>query len=250
MIPAVVATQIRNCVSDYLRTTFRPTTPGFESLMERFLQEPDQVYRGPYVSLGLPFRSGSIGADYFPEIPLGFTPFLHQEQAFNRLSPPYYQSTLIATGTGSGKTECFLLPLLEHCRQHQGKSGIKALLIYPMNALATDQAKRIAQFIHTTPSLTGNVTAGLYVGDSDETPTGVMTPDKIITDKHILRESPPDILLTNYKMLDYLLIQPDVQKLWRYNQPETLRYLIVDEFHTFDGAYPRTGTTVATRLLG
>ncbi|MGQ4650336.1 DEAD/DEAH box helicase [Lyngbya aestuarii] len=245
MIPAVVATQIRNCVSDYLRTTFRPTTPGFESLMERFLQKPDNVYRGPYVSLGLPFRSGTIGADYFPEIPLGFTPFLHQEQAFNRLIPPYYQSTLIATGTGSGKTECFLLPLLEHCRQQQGESGIKALLIYPMNALATDQAKRIAQFIHNTPSLTGKVTAGLYVGDSDETPTAVMTPDKIITDKHILRESPPDILLTNYKMLDYLLIQPDVQKLWRYNQPETLRYLIVDEFHTFDGAQ---GTDLACLL--
>ena len=243
MIPSVVATQVRNCVSDYLHTTFRPTTLGFDGLIDRFLAEPDNVCRGPYISIGLPFRTGT-GSDPFREIPLGFTPHLHQERAFQRLSPPYYQSTLIATGTGSGKTECFLLPLLEHCRQHQGELGIKAILIYPMNALATDQAKRIADLIHSTPSLNG-ITAGLYIGDQDETPTARMSASKIITDKRIIRESPPDILLTNYKMLDYLLVQPDAQKLWRHNQPNTLRYIVVDEFHTFDGAQ---GTDLACLL--
>ena len=245
MIPSVVATQVRNCVSDYLHTTFRPTTPGFEGLMDRFLADPDNICRGPYISIGLPFRHGTSGSDYFSEIPLGFTPHLHQERAFRRLSPPYYQSALIATGTGSGKTECFLLPILEHCRQQQGELGIKAILIYPMNALATDQAKRIAELIHNTPSLRGKITAGLYIGDQDETPTSVMGSDKIITDKRIIRESPPDLLLTNYKMLDYLLVQPDTQKLWSHNQPETLRYVVVDEFHTFDGAQ---GTDLACLL--
>jgi len=244
MIPSVVATQVRNCVSDYLRTTFHPTTPGFDGLIDRFLAEPDHICRGPYLSIGLPFRSGT-GSDLFREIPLGFSPHLHQERAFRRLAPPYYQSTLIATGTGSGKTECFLLPLLEHCRQQQGSLGIKAILIYPMNALATDQANRIAELIHNTPSLQGKVTAGLYIGDQDETPTALMSAHKIITDKRIIRESPPDILLTNYKMLDYLLVQPDAQKLWQYNQPDTLRYIIVDEFHTFDGAQ---GTDLACLL--
>jgi DEAD/DEAH box helicase domain-containing protein len=243
VIPSVVATQVRNCVSDYLHTTFRPTTPGFDGLIDRFLAEPDHVCRGPYVSIGLPFRAG-VGSTPFREIPLNFTPHLHQERAFGRLSPPYYQSTLIATGTGSGKTECFLLPLLEHCRQQQGELGIKAILIYPMNALASDQAKRIAGLIHNTPALQG-ITAGLYIGDQDETPTAMMSADKIITDKRIIRESPPDILLTNYKMLDYLLVQPDAQKLWRHQQPDTLRYIVVDEFHTFDGAQ---GTDLACLL--
>jgi DEAD/DEAH box helicase domain-containing protein len=243
MIPSVVATQVRNCVSDYLHTTFRPTTPGFDGLIDRFLAEPDQVCRGPYISIGLPFRTGT-GSTPFREIPLSFTPHLHQERAFQRLSPPYYQSTLIATGTGSGKTECFLLPLLEHCRQQQEELGIKAILIYPMNALASDQAKRIADLIHSTPALHG-ITAGLYIGDQDETPSAMMSADKIITDKRIIRESPPDILLTNYKMLDYLLVQPDSQKLWQYNQPNTLRYIVVDEFHTFDGAQ---GTDLACLL--
>ncbi|MEX6775233.1 DEAD/DEAH box helicase [Limnospira fusiformis] len=245
MFPSVVAAQIRNCVSDYLITTFRPTTPGFNGLIERFLKTANNLYRGPYVSVGLPFRQGTIGGDYFPEIPLGFIPFLHQERAFNRLSPPNYQSTIIATGTGSGKTECFLIPLLEHCRQQGNKPGIKAILIYPMNALATDQSKRIAQIIEQTPSLKGQVTAGLYVGEKDEKPTRVMTPEKVITDKEMLRKSPPDILLTNYKMLDYLLIRPDLQSLWTNNEPETLRYLVVDEFHTFDGAQ---GTDLACLL--
>ena len=59
MIPSVVATQVRNCVCDYLRTTFRPTNPGFEGLMERFLAESDNVCRGPYISIGLPFHPGT-----------------------------------------------------------------------------------------------------------------------------------------------------------------------------------------------
>lgn len=249
MLPSVVATQIRNCVADYLHTTFRPTTPGFTSLIDRFLQKSDNYYKGPYLSIGLPFRPGQTGANIFPEIPLPFHPHLHQEQAFQRLAPPYYQSTLIATGTGSGKTECFLLPLLEHCRQQSAnpetKSGIKAILIYPMNALATDQAKRIAKLIHSIPALNGHVTAGLYVGENPKAAATHMTAETILTDKATIRNAPPDILLTNYKMLDYLLIQPDTQPLWRYNQPDTLRYIIVDEFHTFDGAQ---GTDLACLL--
>ena len=63
-----------------------------------------------------------------------------------------------------------------------------------------------------------------------------MTADFVITCKATLRETPPDILLTNYKMLDYLLIRPRDQPLWRFNSPGLWRYLVVDELHTFDGA--------------
>jgi DEAD/DEAH box helicase domain-containing protein len=148
----------------------------------------------------------------------------------------------VATGTGSGKTECFLLPLLDHCRlEHaEGSRGIKAILIYPMNALATDQARRIAQLIHATPALAG-LRAGLHIAASDDAPTAAMSATSVITDKAALHKAPPDILLTNYKQLDYLLLQPQVQSLWAHNGRladgrSTLRYLVVDEFHTFDGA--------------
>jgi DEAD/DEAH box helicase domain-containing protein len=236
MIPSVVASEVRTSVEDFLKTTFRHSTHRFEGLTERFLADPDNCFKGPYVSIALPFRTGTSGANYFPDVPMAFPPHRHQELAFERLKTPFYKSTLIATGTGSGKTECFLMPILDHCVQHRGEPGIKALLIYPMNALATDQAKRIAKTIHDNPKLNGHVTAGLFVGESEREPRAVMTEDGVITDKDILRHNPPDILLTNYKMLDYLLVRPRDQQLWSGNAPETLRYLVVDEIHTFDGA--------------
>ncbi|MEB3317840.1 MAG: DEAD/DEAH box helicase [Cyanobacteriota bacterium] len=191
--------------------------------------------------MALPFHKGER-SDWFPEFQLPYKPWRHQEQAFARLSPGSPQNTLVATGTGSGKTECFLLPCLEHCRQarRQGQLGIKVLILYPMNALATDQAKRIAHLIHTTPALAG-LRAGLYIGDKEELPSIAMGPERVITDRATLHKAPPDLLLTNYKQLDYLLLQPHVQGLWAHNGPNpdgpsVLRYLVVDEFHTFDGA--------------
>ena len=105
-----------------------------------------------------------------------------------------------------------------------------------MNALATDQARRIAETIHNTPSLRGRVSAGLYVGEGERSPHTTMGPEHVITDRNTLRKRPPDILLTNYKMPDFLLIRPVDRRLWRHNEPDTLRYLVVDELHTFDGA--------------
>ena len=241
MLPSVVASELEQVACDAIRTAFHPTTPGFRGLIDRFLTDREQLLKGPYVSVALPFREGS-GRDWFPQIPLPFPPYRHQEKAFARLLPGSPGNTLVATGTDSGKTECFLLPLLEHCRQQQaqGQRGIKAILIYPMNALATDQARRIADLIHTIPSL-ARLRAGLYIGASDDAPTVAMTATSVITDKDALHKAPPDILLTNYKQLDYLLIQPHVQSLWEHNGrlpdgSSTLRYLVVDEFHTFDGA--------------
>ena len=104
-----------------------------------------------------------------------------------------------------------------------------------MNALATDQADRLAELIYNS-KLRGHVTAGIYVGQREKDPPKLMKPDKLISDKETMRLSPPDILLTNYKMLDYLLIRPDDRPLWDHNNPETLRFLVVDELHNFDGA--------------
>jgi DEAD/DEAH box helicase domain-containing protein len=159
--------------------------------------------------------------EYFPDITQQYSPYLDQESAFERLSGPKPQSTIIATG--SGKTECFLYPIIDHCYRHRGESGIKAILIYPMNVLATDQAGRLARIIYNDRNLKANVTAGLFVGQSEKDPHMGMTADAIISHKDTLRHSPPDILLTNYKMLDYLLIRAKDYTLWQHNLPETLR---------------------------
>jgi len=74
------------------------------------------------------------------------------------------------------------------------------------------------------------------VGQSEKDPSKVMGPESIVTNKVTLRLKPPDILLTNYKMLDYLLVRVKDFPLWKQNGPESLRFLVVDELHTFDGA--------------
>lgn len=245
MIPSLLAKQVRQGVEDFLKTTFPISTPFFHGLVENLLAEDGEVFKGPYLSVQLPFRQGKDGTDTFPDVPLSFPPYMHQEQAFKRLGGSLPQSTIVATGTGSGKTECFLYPILDYCYRTRDEKGIKAILIYPMNALATDQAERLAKIIYNNPNLKGNVTAGLFVGEREKHPSSGMGPDWIVTDKPIMRKVPPNILLTNYKMLDYLLIRSRDYPLWQVNGPETLRFLVVDELHTFDGAQ---GTDLACLL--
>jgi DEAD/DEAH box helicase domain-containing protein len=236
MIPSLLARHLETGLGDYLRTTFPIGTPAFRRLLDDFITNDGELFRGPYVSVQLPFQQSHTKEGFFEGVALDNLPYVHQEKSFARLTGPSPRPTLVATGTGSGKTESFLLPILEHCWRERGKPGIKAIIIYPMNALATDQSKRLASLIHKSTELRGQVTAGLFVGESEKHPRKTMEPDGILTDKDLMRSSPPDILLTNYKMLDMLLNRPKDQGLWRQNEPETLRFLVVDELHTFDGA--------------
>jgi len=111
MNPSVLAQQLQQAVSDYLRLSFETTTPFFDGLLERFLSTPGLLAKGPYLSIKLPFEKGAGQSDFFPDVPLGFLPHKHQEIAFQRIGVEF-KSTLVATGTGSGKTECFQLPIL------------------------------------------------------------------------------------------------------------------------------------------
>lgn len=239
MIPSALSEHLSAGMADFLRASFRSVTPGMGRVIDELIARPGALSRGPYLSAALPFTAGTNSA-WFPHIPLPFTPHAHQEAAFERLSGRRPRNTLVATGTGSGKTECFLLPVLDHCRQTAEQKGVKAILVYPMNALATDQAKRIARMIDQTPSLKGRVKAGLYVGESSggkrRQGHTEMGPRHVITDRAAMQSDPPDILLTNYKMLDYLLLRPEDQGLWKHNRGGVLQYLVVDELHTFDGA--------------
>ena len=236
MLPAVISREIEQGIKSFLRTTFPSSTPAFGRTLESLLDNPGSVFKGPYYQLRLPFRPNPSERLPFEHIQFPYPrPHLHQARAFSRLCQDPPLSTLVATGTGSGKTECFLYPILEHCAARSAEPGIKAIVIYPMNALATDQARRMAKAIHAGDALRDKVTAGLFIGGESDQSTG-MTPDWVITHKDQMREHPPDILLTNYKMLDFLLLRPEEQRLWRDNGPHTLRYLVVDELHSFDGA--------------
>ena len=245
MLPSILAKQLQKGIGDYIETTFPMTNEPFRGSLQNMLQTKDSVYHEPYVAVRLPFRVADEMPSCFESVHTAYLPYVHQQLAYDRLTGDDGRSTLIATGTGSGKTECFLYPILEYCYQHRGEKGIKALIIYPMNALASDQAKRIAELIYNSPELRGNVTAGMYVGGREQTPSRMMSETNVITDHETMLGHAPDILLTNYKMLDYLLVRPKDAALWRDNTPETLKYIAVDELHTFDGAQ---GTDLASLL--
>ena len=257
MQPLIVAQQVTQGVADFLRTAFPSTTPGFIGLLERFLEKRDNIFKGPYLTVPLPYSPGAKQSKpSFSWLTQDFKPHAHQAKAFGRLAGEGARSTLVATGTGSGKTECFLYPILEHCRQAraEGRPGIKAIILYPMNALATDQAGRVAKTIVKTAALAG-VRAGLYVGDTPAEESNIvkeLDPDTftVITDRDALRANPPDILLTNYKMLDFLLLRAADVPLWAQQRPDTLRYLVVDELHTFDGAQGTDLACLIRRLKG
>ena len=240
MLPSILASEIRNSIRSFLVSAYEASDGFFHGVMQRFAEREYSIDKGPFLQVGLPFRTGSEGADFFSSFRMAHAGYAHQEAAWRRLSSNREAAnTLVATGTGSGKTECFLYPLLDHClraRQAGQVQGIKALVIYPMNALASDQARRFAEVIANTPEFKG-LRVGLYVGGAGKSGgETVMTPHSVITERDAMRKAPPDVLLTNYKMLDYLLVRPKDRKLWAHNGPEVLRYVVVDELHTFDGA--------------
>jgi DEAD/DEAH box helicase domain-containing protein len=246
MLPSVLATQLIKGTKEFLKTTFPGSTRTFMGITEKFVEKTGNLYKGPYVSVALPFRKGSSQQRYFPEVvDASFEPYYHQELAFKRLGQETPKPTLVATGTGSGKTESFMFPVLEHCRKNLDLKGIKAIIIYPMNALATDQSKRFARTIAKNPGLNG-ITVGLFVGGEEKQASIAMSADQVITCKDTLRRNPPDVLLTNYKMLDWLLMRPRDQSLWSKNTGnQLLKFIAVDEIHTFDGAQ---GTDLASLL--
>src|SRR3954462_15714811 len=116
MLPSLLARDIQAGLKQFLITAFEPSDSFFHGVMKRFVDNEPGWMKGPYLQVGLPFRFGPQGKEVFGSFALPFSGFAHQERAWARLrSDKGAANTLVATGTGSGKTECFLYPVLEHC---------------------------------------------------------------------------------------------------------------------------------------
>lgn len=253
MIPSLVAGEVRRGIVEYLATTFALADEDARDALTNFLEHPTEgIFRGPFLRVRPPFRS--VDSDWASPLAYhpadwtadGIRPHRHQGQAWARLAGRTRtpEPTIITTGTGSGKTEGFEIPILDHVlwARDSGIGGVKALILYPMNALVTDQAGRFARRVASDPALNG-VRVGEFSGSSGE--SKAMSSAGVIDHHGTLLDDPPDILLTNYKMLDRLLTRADRKRLWDSNGPTSLRYLVLDEFHTYDGAQ---GTDVAMLL--
>ena len=260
MLPLQQAYEVKESVLAYIEATFRFKEEKVHDAFYQLIRDPQNgLFKGPYISLKTPFvKATPEEAEAIPlDIrPTGFLPHKHQLRSFERLTSRdnhIPQPTLLTTGTGSGKTECFLYPVLDYCyRMNRDgiRKGIKVIIMYPMNALATDQATRLAETIYNDERLRGVVTAGLFIGEGEgkKNHATSMGEHNIIEDRATIIDTAPDILLTNFKMLDYGLMQQQYTKLWQGNSNASepmLRYLVLDELHTYDGAQ---GTDVANLI--
>jgi ribosomal protein L32 len=237
---------VRHLIDEYrsfLRTSFRFLDEHLRRQFEEHLAQADVVVKGPYVTLARDFALGPTlwelvqEGTAHPDLLKANWPFgegrlyQHQEQAF-RIGREG-RSFVITTGTGSGKTEAFLLPVLDGIlrRKAEGIRGLQAIFVYPMNALANDQLERMRRLLRGSGL---EISFALYTGDSDTT-TLALREEPADTERLTraeIRRNPPDILLTNYKQLDFLL----VRKADRHMFTRALRYLVLDEIHSYRGA--------------
>lgn len=151
----------------------------------------------------------------------------HQTEAIKRAAKGL--NYILTTGTGSGKSLAYIIPIVNHILQTGSGKGIKAIIVYPMNALANSQEKELSKFINWGfSSDTKPVTFKRYTGQESE------------QDKHEICANPPDILLTNYVMLELILTRPNESPL--VSACKNLNFLVLDELHTYRG---RQGADVA-----
>ena len=154
----------------------------------------------------------------------------HQEEAIRKGREG--RNYVLTTGTGSGKSLSYIIPIVDHVLRTGSGRGIQAIIIYPMNALANSQFGELEKFLKLGfPDGRGPVTFERYTGqENDETRNRIIA-------------SPPDILLTNYVMLELIMTRPREQKL--IASAKDLRFLVLDELHTYRG---RQGADVAMLL--
>ncbi|MFI7131328.1 DEAD/DEAH box helicase [Nonomuraea sp. NPDC050153] len=230
MNPLELAERLRDDYRRFTWTTYPIADAGLREQLERMVDHEALLWRGPYLSVQPRFQldetlvglAGKVGlptqiVKAFPRVERLFT---HQVEAITRIHNG--QNTLVATGTGSGKTEAFLIPVVAHAFQNRRRAGVKAIALYPMNALVNDQQDRV----RTACEALG-LTYGVYTGAT------------AMNERTRMQDNPPDILLTNYSMLEYILTRRDDRKLFGSG---VLRHLILDEVHTYQGAL---GTEIA-----
>lgn len=266
--PLELVTTLRETLESYLSTTL-PIGQRYPRLREEFRQliSQEPLVKGPFVE-GLPdFEKGSPLLELlegnggflndafldFPEEWLERPLHRHQEEALQTACRDN-SNLVVATGTGSGKTECFLFPIVDSLLKERVEDpGVRCLLVYPMNALANDQlyyriapllGRYLEKFEITFGRFTGQIKTNTTrdqeearLFQNDKLMSALGNPRTIPTNWLLTREemlaNPPDVLITNYAMLEHLLLLPRNAPLFAQ---DALRSIVLDEVHTYAGA--------------
>lgn len=160
-------------------------------------------------------------------------PYKHQSESWKAMLCDH-KTIAVTTGTGSGKTECFIIPVLQDLyRQKQaGKGdGIQAIFLYPLNALMKNQRERIHAWCDSLPQ---KLEYAIYNGDMEETGRTTVAYPQICT-REDMRNRVPQILFTNPTMLNYMMVRAKDQGMLDRSKG-MLRWIILDEAHTYSGS--------------
>lgn len=240
---------------NYVKSTF---TLDDEEFNVKFSEELDnvQLVKGPYLNKMLPFQTGKsinelclagiLNNDFkkLGGLNLDRPLYKHQVESLEKISKG--RSVVVTTGTGSGKTESYLYPILNHIMNDPeiDKPGVRAIFLFPMNALVNDQMKRIRELLVSYPK----ITFGRYVGDTKDHIDPIaernrlgkayncVIPENELVTREEIRENPPHLLFTNYSMLEYLLLRPKDRDILSPEKAIKWQFIVLDEAHTYNGA--------------
>ncbi len=171
-----------------------------------------------------------------------YQPYVHQLQSWNALLKDK-KSIIVTSGTGSGKTECFMVPILndlyeEFIQAGQSLTGVHALFLYPLNALINSQQERLDAWTRHF-SQSNAIRYCLYNGNtpehkSQETGKQKLHPNQVLT-REELRLNPSPILVTNGTMLEYMMVRQIDAPILQKSQGK-LRWIVLDEAHSYMGS--------------
>ena len=278
--PAKAADQIKKEYIGYISTTFHFRN---QNLQKKLLKELDKtVSNGPFVEIKDSFRSGKTIEElidkgtlsslfrvlekdkkhYQRKLPVSRPLYLHQEKAIEKIVAG--KNVVVSTGTGSGKTDCFLIPVINELlrEKEQGtlNDGVRAIFIYPMNALANDQIKGLREILMTYP----DIRFGVYNGGTENRETDAiklyeamyakekypelrkrLPNEEVSRDK--MKKHPPHILFTNYAMLEHMLFRPGDDTIFTNSN---FKFVVLDEAHVYAGATGIETAFLMGRLKG
>lgn len=180
-------------------------------------------------------------------------PYSHQLDCWRILSEKKTKSIVVTSGTGSGKTECFMVPILNDLVKQYELSkrqltGVQALFIYPLNALINSQRERLLAWTHPYNS---NIRFCLYNGNTPHRLNANILqgkPKNEVHDRKSLWETPPPILITNPTMLEYMLIRNMDRPILQKSQGK-LKYIVLDEAHSYIGSQAAELSLLIRRTL-
>lgn len=275
--PVKASKNIREEFIDYISTSF---SFADSDLRKQFINQLEAtIDNGPWLEINDIFKSGLSMNQLIDEgvlspiyrdleskkpysklykrcLPLDRPLYLHQENAIRAITSG--ENVVVSTGTGSGKTNCFLIPVLNELLREKEKGtlgpGVRALFIYPMNALANDQMKNLRKILMYYP----DITFGVYNGTTENKEEDAVSvyeamfasepvpelrkrlPNELLS-REEMKDNPPNILFTNYAMLEHLLFRPNDDVLFSKSD---FKFVVLDEAHVYSGA-----TGIETAIL-